>query len=701
YQNDFNWKVAPSDTGTKEFAQIKKLVEETLKTEKLLFYFAAEKDLLKEFIKNNFAKPLELFPDAIIQAQIDKTNFTHVYKQWTQFVKPSILIAWDRVKPYGIIDADFYLADLISADDITLKDQLFVTLKKDKYELDRRIDEFNLISSRTVELKDKGKAHKAFWKKYARPPLKEFWDYIVARRDLLIPEDIRERKGAFFTPPQWAAKAHEYLEKCFGENWQDEYIIWDNSAGTGNLLENLKNKDNIWASTLDKQDVQVMRDRIQNGLNLWENQVFQFDFLNDDLKPLREGGKIPNPLFDILSNQEKRKKLIFLINPPYGEVATAATRTGRKTNKDGVQESNTKDRFKETLGIALKQKFIQFFARILFDIPDCKIGAFVKPIYICGSNMKKFREAWKGAYLGGFATPARTHDNCTGEYPICFFIWDLAQKKNFPKSVPVDVFNAKEEYKGLKKFYASEHKTINDWLISTRNRPDEKVLGFLNCNGVDVQHDKYVYAINDKKQLPNPRGTWITDKNLLEVGLYFSARHCIEHTWINDADQYFYPKSGWEGDGDFQNDCLVYMLFHSYLKIKFGEGVNHWIPFSEGVLGASCRFESRFMGDFLGSRGIHFREGVFTGVSPGAGAVLGAGLAVWRYYFETAPEPCLNASFYDIREYFQRKSRSGKMGVSSEDERYNALIKTLRDAQAVLAAGIAPKVYEYGFLLGD
>jgi hypothetical protein len=39
-----------------------------------------------------------------------------------------------------------------------------------------------------------------FWNKYERPPKEEYWDYIVNRRDLLVPQDIRERKGSFFTP---------------------------------------------------------------------------------------------------------------------------------------------------------------------------------------------------------------------------------------------------------------------------------------------------------------------------------------------------------------------------------------------------------------------------------------------------------------------------------------------------------------------
>ncbi|MDR0561454.1 MAG: hypothetical protein LBG73_02050, partial [Spirochaetaceae bacterium] len=58
----------------------------------------------------------------------------------------------------------------------------------------------------------------------------------------------------------------------------------------------------------------------------------------------------------------------------------------------------------------------------------------------------------------------------------------------------------------------------------------------------------------------------------------------------------------------------------------------------------------------------------------------------------------VNASFYDIREFFQGRNEKGKMNAKSADERYAALIKALRDVLKVLAEKIEPKVYEYGFL---
>ena len=58
----------------------------------------------------------------------------------------------------------------------------------------------------------------------------------------------------------------------------------------------------------------------------------------------------------------------------------------------------------------------------------------------------------------------------------------------------------------------------------------------------------------------------------------------------------------------------------------------------------------------------------------------------------------VNASLYDIREYFQGRNEKGTMNNTSKDETYNELINNLRSAIKILAEKIEPKVYEYGFL---
>ena len=80
YQNDFNWNTAPSDHKTKEFLQIKEIVENTVSENKLLFHFNKDKPILKEFIKNNFTSSLDLYPELFTRLQIDKNNFVTFWK---------------------------------------------------------------------------------------------------------------------------------------------------------------------------------------------------------------------------------------------------------------------------------------------------------------------------------------------------------------------------------------------------------------------------------------------------------------------------------------------------------------------------------------------------------------------------------------------------------------------------------------------
>ena len=80
-----------------------------------------------------------------------------------------------------------------------------------------------------------------------------------------------------------------------------------------------------------------------------------------------------------------------------------------------------------------------------------------------------------------------------------------------------------------------------------------------------------------------------------------------------------------------------------------------------------------------------------------ANDVYNAGLELWKYY-HNQKRININASFYDIRAYFQGFS-NGKMNNKSEDEEYNMLIGSLREKMKILAKKIEPKVYEYGFLL--
>ena len=81
-----------------------------------------------------------------------------------------------------------------------------------------------------------------------------------------------------------------------------------------------------------------------------------------------------------------------------------------------------------------------------------------------------------------------------------------------------------------------------------------------------------------------------------------------------------------------------------------------------------------------------------------AKAVFKAGKKLWQYY-HSQPSANVNASLYDIREFFQGRDSNGKMNAKSGDDTYNKIISSLRSSLKILAEKIQPKVYEYGFLV--
>ena len=490
YENDFNWNVTPSNHDTKEFKLIKERIEATLKKGTHVYDYEKDTKELKFFIANNIAKATES-----AKIKIDKNNFIPIYLRWLEFVKPNIEVDWDDLKKSNILDSDFYLADLFVddkntnniEDDATVKDNLFVIYQNQGYKIAK--ENIKQMFDATINIRNK-ETYQQFWKRYKRPPVKAYQEYIIERRDLLVPQDIRERKGAFFTPRQWVELSQKYLTDYLGENWQDDYYIWDCAAGTGNLLAGLTNKYNIYASTLDQADVNVMHERIDKGANLLKNHVFQFDFLNDDFS------KIPQSLQDIINHPEKRKKLVIYINPPYAEATSTKTVTGTGENKGGV---TTDFKFTELIqpkiGNASNEIFALFMAKIYEEIPDCIIGQFSKMKFINGSNFKKFKEYFLAEYKGGFVVPADTFDNVKGKFPIGFTIWNTSEKKKISK-ISTDVFDKKGLYIGTKIFEGNLPKNMNKWIKSFDDIINNKI-GFLNKVSLLDAKDKLIKNTNN------------------------------------------------------------------------------------------------------------------------------------------------------------------------------------------------------------
>lgn len=700
YITDFNWNVTPSNHKTKEFILIKEKLQDILNKHLYEYEFVKDEFELKYFINNNFN-----LTENNSKILIDQNNFVPIYLRWLETVKPLIEFDWNIGKKLNIIDSDFYLADLFIddkdtndiSDDTSIKDGLFVSFNNGQYEITK--ENLKNLYGAVIKINDKSK-YEQFWKKYKRSPVVDFQDYIIDRRDLLIPQDIRQIRGAYFTPQFWVELSQKYITQELGENWQEEYYIWDCAAGTGNLLVGLKNKYNIWASTKGMADINVMNDRIKNGANLIKEHIFEFDFLNDDFD------KIPLELQNIINDPIKRKKLVIYINPPYAEASDKKSLKG-EVAKAGVEQSLINKKYGHILGQANAELYAQFFIRIYNEIPGCVLAEFSTLKIIQGQHFKDFRNHFLAKLKSLFLVPANTFDNVTGQFPIGFFIWDTNEKTRFMKII-ADVYNENGELIQEKSIetYQNE-KYINDWIKPYRASKDDKdIIGKFPFKGNDFQNQNMISIVHQNMIYNKEAGQFlINPSNLIISCVYFAVRKCISANWLNDRDQFLSPNENWIKDTEFQNDCFMYTLFKNNIQSKFGK--NKWIPFSEIEVDANNNFEDKFMKNFIdGKIKIQTPIDLFStdsertmplAFSLQAFNVLNIAKELWKYYFKQN-NVNTNASLYDIREYFQGRDDKGKMKNKSDDIEYTKIIGKLRGALKCLEEKIEPKIYKYGFL---
>ena len=729
--NEISWnKVTPSNYKSPEFLKMKNRIQAIILKNAQIFYFEEDEMELKAFISNSLSHG-ELQP-----IEIDADNFVLVYSNWYRHILEEGVIDVDFKDQHSgfkklredmkVLESDFFLADLISENDKTLNENFRVLLEKKEngekvYHFKHQNDLFkDRLWDLTVDIID-ADAHTLFWKKYKRPPAEKFWKEIYERRDKLAPRDIRERKGAFFTPAVWVKKAQEYLKEALGDNWENEYYVWDCAAGTGNLLVGLKNPARLFASTIDLNDVIMMKNLVQmeeddekEKLDLLEDHIFQFDFLNDDFS------KLPENLQRIIQNESD--KLVIFINPPYAEAPTGTTPAGTGKNKPGVARNNKICvQYKEVLGKANNELFAQFFMRIYKEIPDCVLASFSKLKYINSANFIHFRETFLAKFLKGFVCPANTFDNVNGEFPIGFLVWNTKEKKPI-KKIKTDVFNKENKKIGKKNFYAYSDQdfSLQKWWFNFKD--ESECLALMSSYPADFQHNSK-FSILSKPQARYCLN--ITRNNLIPYFIYFAVRQTIASTWLNDRDQFLYPNKKWKGDKTFQNNCFVFTLFHGQNGISNREKItNHFIPFDEKTLAVKSAFESHFLLDFMAGRikvekdkknFLGENEECFIPQEPlefsnEAQNVLNTAKELFIYYHQVASNKktahkinkqspyLLNATLYDIKEFFQGRSKNGRMKSKSEDEKYTELLNNLKNAQKELALQIEPKIFEYGFL---
>ncbi|MEN9847667.1 MAG: hypothetical protein RL368_407, partial [Pseudomonadota bacterium] len=556
----------------------------------------------------------------IIRVQITPDNLKPVFDKWVEMIGKEI--DGVREEDYALL----FFADVMSDGEISTNQDLPAKLL-----MMDRAPAF-MLAGKVYVLNNK-EGYRRFWQIYHRPPKPEYRNYLLERRDSLIPLDERSFKGAYYTPLHLVEKAYDKLTEVLGKNWQKNYIVWDMCCGVGNLEVKHSNPRNIFMSTLDQADVDVMK----ATKTCVAAHRFQYDYLNDDIT--NDGkidysltSKIPQALQQAI---KEGKKILVLMNPPYAEASNrgylAEDVTGEENKKTGVAKTkiaSTMTGYEK----ASNELFVQFLARISKEIPNATVAMFSTMKYVNAPNFEKFRQIWNAKYLGGFIVHNQAFDGLTGKFPIGFLIWETNQnavKKTPITEVLVDVLDKNAHPIGEKLFYNLPNKSfLNVWfdrpktnkelVIPLKNAispatavPRAKTwsndaIAYMHCGGNDPQQTEQLTTLYSSV-FSNGNGIYITAENLWQAAIIFSVRRLVKPTWLNDRDQFLQPTG--ELTDEFKNDCLIWMLFNRCNRTASANDlewngkkwsiVNHFIPFTEAEVNATARFESDFMVEYL------------------------------------------------------------------------------------------------------
>ncbi len=202
---------------------------------------------------------------------------------------------------------------------------------------------------------------------------------LAAIVDRIIEDTTRRKQGEFFTPTIWVDKAHEYIASVYGENWKNDYVVWDPAWGTGNLTRDYQFKE-LYVSTLNQSDIDTAN---QMGYNP-EATKFQYDFLNDGYDKLPEG---------LRKAIEEGRKIIVLMNPPYATSTDLRNTANDNTlHKSGTSKTRVyEEMMGKGFGKGSEQLYTQFLYK-LFILGGVNVAMFTKPLFISGPTFSSFRK---------------------------------------------------------------------------------------------------------------------------------------------------------------------------------------------------------------------------------------------------------------------------------------------------------------------
>jgi len=392
-----DWSIAPSQAAKKNPALVKEIAKNK-NIEPFIYDIDKNFDFLSVLEK---MKNISL--DKPYAVPITKNNIVEIFKRFEK----------DVVK-----DKYFITENILAQDEdrrISELADLFFTCLTAPKEVFLHPNKKNKMVVRGEEVKVNSKNYRIFFSQFRQEYTPVELETITANKDRILEDTHRRRTGAFFTPDIWVEEAHKMISEQFGENWKEEYVVWDCAAGTANLTRGYKFKE-LYISTIEQSDINTIEDCGYNQ----EATVFQYDFLDEvgiDRVPA-----------DLRKAFEEGKKVLFFMNPPYG---TSGSGSGTEHKTNVAKTVINAEMLKKKMGGASRQLYAQFMYKIflLKQIYNCDISmcVFCPPLFITTSSFKNFRSEVIScfSYHDGMLFRADHFADVKSQWGISFTIWRI------------------------------------------------------------------------------------------------------------------------------------------------------------------------------------------------------------------------------------------------------------------------------------
>ena len=415
----------------------------------------------------------------------------------------------------------------------------------------------------------------SFFDQYAREYTPQERMNFTAIADRLLEDTTRRRQGAFFTPTKFVDFAHRMIEKELGENWRDEYVVYDCCCGSLNLTRDYRFKE-LYCSTLDKGELEL-GSRYNPEATKW-----QMDFLNDGDECFDKG---------LIKAFEQDKPIVFFINPPYGTACTYDNNAKAGTNNTAIRDEMNTTKFGGSEN--LQHQFMYRITKLVqkYHLTNAYFALFSKPIWLSGSKqgkfLKNFSSQWecKDAYLFQASHFADVSD----AWGISLTLW-----KSDNQATPITEYNMKLidilddgsiDVVGHHTIYNSAFfNKASDWVReqiprcldmacfpSTSNgllikesqiQAVRNQLGYFHNNANSIQYNP-TYVGLYSMSFASAHGLPVLKENFTRCTALFTARKLVDGNWVNDKDEYLAPNGNHPEYKRFEADAIVYSLFHN------------------------------------------------------------------------------------------------------------------------------------------